>query len=360
MYAWILATALALTTPDGGADIAPASLPVASPSAVATLPPELRQRLHDEVLSVPAAPQQRLEQVLHFMFDADALGITYDEGATYSVEQTYALRRANCLSFTLMFLALAREAGLDVQAQEIENTLSWRQQENTIYRTNHINAGVRIQGRHFNVDTSGDTLIAADRPIVIGEQRLLAHYYNNLAMEQLAKGNAATGLQLMQVALASDAGYAPLWSNTGVLHVHEGNFAAAEQAYLKALSLDPEEDGALFNMVSLSRRTGDVDREAEYRRRLTRVQQKDPLHHFMLAMDYERNGDYAQAITHYRRAIRLHAGEHRFYSALARAYLKAGNPRRAGKALKRAQSLTDGATRAAYRAQLQELHQPSN
>ena len=358
MYALFLATALLLGEPGEGA-VAPAIPVVVEPAATVTaLPEELRQRFHEEVLSSPATGRQRLEQVLHFMLDADALAITYDQGATYSVAQTYAQHRANCLSFTMLFLALAREAEIDARPQEIEDTLSWHQEQNTIFRNNHINAGVRIDGHAFTIDTSGDTLIAGDRPVAMSEQRLLAHYYNNLAMDQLAQGNVMAGQTLMDAALAQDATYAPIWSNAGVLLLRQGDVAAAERAYRQALKLDPDEDGALFNMISLSRRLGDARREAEFRRRLDRVQQKDPLHHFMQAMDYERNGDYTQAIRHYRQAIRLHADEHRFYSALARAYLKAGNARGAGRALKRAQALTDGATRAAYRAQLQELNLP--
>jgi Flp pilus assembly protein TadD len=325
------------------------------------MPPELRQRLRDEVLSAPAPGQrQRLEQLLHFMLDANALGIAYDENATNSIAQTYATRKANCLSFTLLFLAMAREAGFEGRGQEIRNTLSWHQQEGTIYRNNHVNAGVLVAGRTLTVDTSGDRIITGERPVVISEQRLLAHYYNNLAMEQLALGDISAGLQLMDAALAQAPDYAPLWSNAGVLHMRNQDIAAAERSYLKALKLDPEEGGALFNMVSLAHRQGDAGREAEFRRRLSRVEQKDPLHHFMLAMDYERNGNYAKAITHYQRAIRLFPGEHRFYSALAQVYLKAGEPKRAGKALLRAQALTQGATRAAYTTRLQELQRPSN
>lgn len=360
MYALFLATVLSLAAPGADTSAAP-PVPVAvAPASVMTLPPELRQRLHDDVLSTPAGtPRQRLEQLLHFMVDADALGITYDEDATYSVEQAYAARKANCLSFTLIFLAFAHEAGLDAHPQEIEDTLSWHQQETTIYRNNHVNAIVRLDGHDVIVDVSGETLIAADRPVTIGDQRMLAHYYNNLAMAHLSRGDMADAMQLMQTALASDPTYAPHWSNAGVVHLRQGDLVAAERAYLKALEIDPDEDGALFNMIGLSHRLGDAAREADYRRRLDRVQQHDPLHQFMLAMDFERTGDYAQAIAHYRRAIRLHAGEHRFYSALARAYLKAGDPRRAGKALTRAQSLSDGATRAAYRAQLLELKRSS-
>ncbi len=360
MYALLLATALSLARPQADTAIAPAIPPpqaasIPTPAEVTALPPELRDRLRAEVLARPAPEAQRLQQLLHFMFDGGALAITYDESATYTVAETYARRRANCLSFTLLFLALAREAGLEAQPQEIEDTLSWRQEAGTIYRNNHINAGVRINGRRLTIDTSGDALIAADHPVAISQERLVAHYYNNLAMQRLADKDITGGLRLMAAALEMEPAYAPLWSNAGVLHVRRGDHAAAERAYLHALALDADEDGALFNMIGLTQRLGDARREADYRRRLARVQQRDPLHHFMLAMDAERIGDYGTSIRHYRQAIRLQGREHRFHSALARAYLKAGNAKRAGKALMRAQALSDGAVRAAYRAQLKEL-----
>jgi len=357
MYALLLA-ALSLAGPANAPVVEPA--PVPPPTAVMALPPELRERMREAVLATPASPAERLARLLHFMLDEDALAIVYDEDATYSVADTYAARRANCLSFTLLFVAMAREAGLDAQPQEIENTLSWRQEANTIYRNNHINARVHIQGRRLTVDTSGDTVIAVDRPVAIDDRRLIAHYYNNLAMARMAHGEIDRAMQLMDAALALEPTYAPLWSNAGVLQVRAGDLAAAGRAYDKALVLDPKEDGALFNMIGLAHRLGDNRREVAFRDRLSRVQRRDPLHQFMLGMDAERNGDYRQAIASYRRAIHLYPGEHRFHSALARAYLKAGDARRAGKALRRAQAHSEGEVRAAYRAQLRELKRSSN
>ena len=130
MHALFLAAMLSLAAPGGDPSaVTPAAIEAAPPAEVMVMPPELRRRLHDEVLSTPAPPRERLDQLLHFMLDAEALGIAYDELATHSVAQTYAVRKANCLSFTLLFLAIAREAGLDARAQEIENTLSWRQED---------------------------------------------------------------------------------------------------------------------------------------------------------------------------------------------------------------------------------------
>ena len=352
MFAWVLVAALALSAPAFAG-------PESGPQAMA-LPPALQAQLHTHVLVGSPSQRERLDRLAVFALDPQGLGITYDEDASYSVEQVYATRKANCLAFTMLFLAMAREAGLDAYAQELGETLAWHESGGTIIRDNHINAGVRIGGHRYSVDLTGDSVFGLQPPAPVSDQRMLAHYYNNLAVGRLEHGDVASAQQIMTTALALDPSYAPHWSNAGVLFLHGGDAAAAERAYAKALALDPTNASALFNMVDLLHRNGNDPREAEFRQRLARVQQNDPLQHFVEALDYERVGDYPRAIEHYRRAIQLHHGEHRFYSALARAYLLAGDTRDASRALGRAESLSDGATRAAYRAQLEDLRRASN
>ncbi|HEY0502158.1 MAG TPA: tetratricopeptide repeat protein [Lysobacter sp.] len=346
--AWV-AVVMALALQAGLACAQPA------PGELMTLPVELRQRLHAEVLDGRHGAQQKLDRLGRFMFEPEGLGMTYQEDANHSVAQAYATRTANCLTFTLLFVALAREAGLDAAPQEIEDTLAWRQDDGTLYLSNHVNAVVRIGSRRYIVDVAGDNVIARDPPAPISDERLMSHYYNNLAVQRLAQGDYPGGLAMADAALRLDPLYATHWSNAGVLHVRNGDLPAAQRAYARALALDPRNANALFNVASLAQRMGDRSREMEYRQRLAKVQQDDPFHQFLLAANYERTGDLARAIRHYRRAISLHGEEHRFHSALANAYLQAGDVRRAARSLARAQALSDGDTRAAYRDRLDQL-----
>ncbi|UNK49533.1 tetratricopeptide repeat protein [Lysobacter sp. S4-A87] len=349
MFTWVIAATLALATP------APTAADATPPAQIMALPAELQSRYQDEVLNGHPSQHARLERTVDFMFGEQGLGMTYKEDATATVSQAYATREANCLTFTLLFLALAREAGLDATPQEIEQTLAWHQEEGTLYRSNHINASVRIGGRMYSVDVARDAVIARHPPQPITQARLIAHFYNNLGIAALERLDLVQAQRDLALATELDPGYANHWSNAGVIAVRSGNSQAAERAYDQALTLDPDNTNALFNMAGLAHRHGDAQREADYRRRLARLQQKDPFHHFLLAVNHERAGEYPLAIRHYRQAIRLYGDEHRFYSALARAYLGAGDTKRAAKALVRAQALSDGDTRAAYRAKLDSL-----
>ena len=351
MFSWLLAAALALPSPAQSTAVATDPVPQ---SEVMAMPPALQAQVRAIVIGNDASPTQRFQRLMNFVIAEDGLGMTYEEDATYTVAQAYAARKANCLTFTLLVLAVAKEAGLEAYPQEVGETLSWREVDGTIYRDNHINAGVRVGAHHFTVDPAADLIFLPRSPVKVSHERLLSHYYNNVAVDRLQEGRIDAALQDMAVALELDPGYATLWSNVGVMYLHDGDAEAAERAYLKALTLDPMDASALFNMVQLLHRLKDP-RERGYRRRLASVEQKDPLQQFLQALDHERAGDYPRAIDSIRRAIQLMPDEHRFYAALARIYERAGDVSRARSALASAQSHSRGKVQANYQAERERL-----
>ncbi len=173
----------------------------------------------------------------------------------------------------------------------------------------------------------------------MSDQRLLSHYYNNRAADLVTQHALEDAARHMHIALQLDPGYANSWSNLGVVQLRQGELAQARVAYQRALELEPTHSPALYNMLTLAQRAGDPGGGAEYRSRLERVQVRDPFHHFQLASEHDRHGRYTLAVTHYQRAIHLHGSEHRFHLGLARAYQQMGEPRRAQRALRRAQAL---------------------
>lgn len=379
MSAWVLVAALALAsladplpaasaTPEAqsgpAAPVPPASAATSTfPPAieeVMALPPVLRQRIAEQVTASARSDTQRLQRLVEVIFGADGLGIAYQDDATTTVDQAYLTRKANCLTFTLLFVALAREAGLEAYPQEIDETLAWHQEASTIYQSNHVNAGIRIGARRYTVDVGSDTLIGRDPPEQVSDQRLLSHFYSNRAASLMAQQALEDAARHMHIALQLDPGYANSWSNQGVLYLRQGEVDNARLAYRRALELDPSNSAALFNMLALVQRTGDARGEAEYRRRLERVQARDPFHQFLLATDHEHHGRHALAATHYRRAIQLHGREHRFHFALARVYLHLGQTKLAERALRRAQALGGESWQSVYQQKLDGLARMKN
>lgn len=345
MMTWLFAGALALST------VAPVPAvltepPVPQPEQVMSVPPELRAELQRWVIGSGGSHTLRLQRLVDFMFQDSGLGMKYAADPTLTVAQAYRARRANCLTFTLMTVALAREVGLQAYGQEIEDALAWREKGSLVYRTNHVNAGIRIGARRFSVDVAENSILAPNPPKPVSDQRLLALYYNNRVAEMLASAAVPqVAARYMALSLRLDPGYANSWNNAGVLHLHQGDHQAAERDYLKALELDSRNASALFNLALLYDNDGDQMRSASFKQRLQKVQLKDPYYQLLQAMDAAEQGDYGLAVKRYKRAIRLHRSEPRFYLGLAHAYQELGDEGRARRALSRARALSlDGAS----------------
>lgn len=350
MIGWVLVAALALQ--GDVVDVAPPD-----PAQLMVVPVELQARVQAQVNDPGRGEQERLRRLLAMLSDGEqGLAIQYRDEATQTVAEAYFSRQANCVTYTMLFLALAERAGLEAYPQEIEETLAWQQRDGIVYRTNHVNAGLRIGTRRYTVDVGGDFVMSRHPAHRISMQRLLAQYYNNRAAVLMTERRMSSALAHARVALELDSTYPITWSNTGVLRLHDGDLPGALRDYETALELDPDNAPALFNLVGLYQRTGERERQRFYQRRLDKVRQVDPFHQFLMAEEYERQGNASLAIRHYQRAIRLHGGEHRFHYGLARAYLLLDDRRAAARAMQKALALArDEATLGAYRLKLEQI-----
>lgn len=353
MIAWTMAALLAVSSPEPRA-----GLP--DPVRIMAVPPELQAQLEARVLHAAGSKPQRLQRLVDFVFDPDGLGLEYDLTATRTVEETFRTRKGNCLSFTLLFVALARAAGLNASVQEVGQVLTWYEDEGFAYDAGHVNVLLRLGDQERTVDLDRNVLVARNGPKRISDRRALAHFYNNRGSELMAAGDPDAAAAALDTALALAPDFAPAWNNLGVLHARNGHSDRAERAYLAALDLDRAQAPAMSNLVRLYERSGDARRAKQYLRRLERVRRADPFHQFMLAVRAEQRGDYRGAVNRYRKAIRLYREAHQFRFGLARAYFLMGDFRRAQRELVLARALgEDDFTRSRYQAKLDSLRRLS-
>lgn len=328
-------------------------LPPPSPQTLLAIPPELQRLLRQKVMH--GAQEMRVRALVHLIFDEDALGLRYSTEATHTVAETYQLRSANCLSFTLFFVALAREAGIPARPQEVGQVLSWWQDQRTIYNFGHVNAQVRIDGRPGTVDLDASVLMDRRGPRVITDERLFAHYYNNRGSELMAAGQNGPARAYFQQALRMDATLPNVWNNLGVLESREGDLTAAGRDYAQALALNPSHVASLSNRINLYRRLGDDAHADATLKYLEQIRAVDPFYQFMMGRQAESSGRYAEAISRYRRAVTLYPAAHQFHFGLARAYFLSGNARLAEREMRRARDLGPENDRTRYQAKIEGL-----
>jgi tetratricopeptide (TPR) repeat protein len=331
----------------------PAELPP-TPEEVFAVPKELRAALHQRV-GPGNSPEQKLKRLVDFMLGAEGLQLQYVPGATHTVGDSYRTRQVNCLSFTLLAVARARELGMPAQAQQIDRVLAWSATGEVVMQSMHANAAVSVRGLQFIVDIAADRVVATTGPSRISDSHLLALYYDNRAMELLAAGRIAEARVWLDTSLKHYPDDAALWNNAGVLSLRSGDRDGAEALFLKAQEKDPKLTSTLYNLVSFYRDKGDIARATRWQAKADEVLRKDPFYQFSLGQARERAQDYAGAVQQYRRAIKLNRNEQMFHFALGRVYFQMGDIARARDELHSAALLGSDQDRLRYQAKLDAL-----
>lgn len=368
MSAWKLLCVLVLLGAAPVAGAAPTDVPAPaawttaappSPEQILAIPPAMQAMLRQRVIDPVYSREQRLQRLVHMIFDEDGMHLVYDPYATQTLTETWQTQRANCLSFTLMFVTLAQAAGIDARVQEVAQVVTWYQDQGAIYNIGHVNVGVNLDGRLALVDLDRNVLYDRYGPHQIDQQRALAHFYNNRGAMRMSDGDPVLARAYYRAALAQDPDFVAGWNNLGVLEARSGNLAEAERAYRTALQLKPRNAASLTNASALYRRLGDTGQASLLARRLQQVQRSDPFVQFRLGNEAEQRRNYPEAIRAYRRAISLYGTAHPFHFGLARAYFLDGDIRRASVEMAKARDLAGsnaGLLKAQYQAKLDSLH----
>ncbi|MGF6419021.1 tetratricopeptide (TPR) repeat protein [Stenotrophomonas sp. AN71] len=334
-----------------------ATVALPSPQQVFAIPPAMRDMLRTQVINRGYSREQHLQALVEMIFDRHGMDLQYDADATLTVSEIWQQRRANCLAFTLMFVALAREAGIQARVQEVGQVVSWYQDQDQglVYTVGHVNAGVGFGGRFATVDLDRNVLYDRRGPQPISQARALAHFYNNRGAERMASGDLAGARTFFSAALVQDSSFAATWNNLGVLENRSGDTGAARRALETALRLDGRQDAALNNASTLYRTLGMTAQAQSLEQRLRSVQREDPFTQYMLGAQAERAGQLDDAIRYYRQAVRLYDTAHQFHFGLARVYFLAGQLTRADRELLRAQELGGASQQARYQSKLDSL-----
>jgi len=336
------------------------------PSQVMAIPDELRNEFRTKVLDVTNTPEQRLRRMVAFMFDKDGLNLHYRGDITNTVAESYRTREVNCLSFTLMAVALAREAGMKAQGQQINRILAWSLMGDVVMQSLHANAVVTLKDRNLMVKDDRDFVLdisssdAYTRDFIVtdykvDDDRMLASFYGNRAMELLVAGHLADSRVWLDTAMKLSPQDPLLWNNAGVLSQRMGDAAAAEHWFLRAAKQDPRLTSALYNLVAMYESKGDATRAAFWQERADKMLHDDPYYQFSLGERNAQSGSYDGAIRHYRRAISLDSRAQIFHFGLARAYAQLGRMRDADRELVIAKRLSTGADQERYQTKLDAL-----
>lgn len=293
--------------------------------------PEMAEFL-DTYIIEGSAEHTRVRQLLFSVMGEGNFDLVYDE-TTRTAAETFRDHRGNCLSFTNLFVAMARHVGLDAYYQEIQIPPDWSTAGDALLLSLHVNVFLDMKHRTDRVVDFNSQVVhfyihelkPNYKRRVISDERARAHYFNNIGVEHmLLGGDTLAALSNLQQSVREDGTFAPAWISLGILHRREGYPDYAEAALLQALKVDEFNLVAMSNLASLYEDEG-ITRQAEhYRRMVHKHRMKNPYYRYFLARNAVIDGDYRAAIDHLNHAIAKNDQEHRFFFLLSICYLMLG------------------------------------
>jgi Flp pilus assembly protein TadD len=298
---------------------------------------------------------QQVSMLVRLVFQQNSLHFPYVP-ETRTAAETFSKRGGNCVSFTFLFLAMARHLGLDARFREVDIVPIWSKVGSVISVSRHANAVVYIDGQAYVVDLFPRVSPLQTGGRIVSDERALAHFLSNRGVDHLGAGRQETAIEYFQRAMNLDPTAAFVWANMGAALSISGRLEDGEKAYLRALKLDPSELVAMSNLAALYERLGRERDAKNYQARVRKFKLRNPYYHYGLGMQSYEAGEFREAVDHFRSALKLKPVEHNFYLALARTYAKLGQMDKASSNLKlAAKNAPDQASKSRYNEKLAVL-----
>lgn len=256
------------------------------------------------------------------------LGMRYIALNTTTAARAFEQREVNCLSFTLMYVAMARHIGLKAGVNDVQVPPTWDMRDGESFLLfRHVNAKVMLpRGDELILDLEMERYSPVYEQSVINDRQVAAHFYNNLGMERVARGDRQSGFLHLRKALQLDDQQSHIWNNLGTLYKRMGENAAAETAYLQGLTLAPGDLPLMSNLSSLYKARGEPEKAAYFFQLVREHRNSNPYYLYSLAQEQLAAGDLARAQRYLEQAMAKQAEDPRFYRLAAEIYDQRAQP----------------------------------
>ena len=281
----------------------------------------------------------RMKRLVYAIIGDGNFELVYDD-KTRTAQETFRDARGNCLSFTNLFIAMARYLNIHAEYQEVEIPPEWSIVGESFLFSQHVNVlvdlGVGLQ-RVVDFNMYDFQVTYARR--VISDARARAHYFSNIGVEHMLNGETTLAFANFRQAILEDRSFSPAWINMGVLHRREKYPNYSEAAYKQALEIYQFNLIAMSNLANLYHEEGKTELAEQYLARVQSHRMKNPYYRYQIANAAFIDGDYETAIKNLNYAIGKREDEDRFYFLLSLSYLMSGEKKEAQRWMKKAEEV---------------------
>ncbi len=310
------------------------------------LTPEMKAFATAAVAGVTAADKkaEALHQALMTSEQLGGRGITYSAYITNTGIDAFEKRQANCLSYTLLYVAMARHLGLKAEVNEVMLPPTWDMREGDTYLfMRHVNAKVfmpnlmRTWVRSVNTADVADIVVDLEmrrfrahyKQQVIGKDLVAAQFYSNRGMELAAEGDSRNAFLYLRKALLMSEEPSYIWSNFGSFYRRQGFLPEAEAIYLHGLEVNPRDYTIMHNLAGLYKEMGNKEQQKYYQERVRKHRNANPYYMYRRAQEAVDKQDYDKALKLIKAAIKKEKDEIRFYRLAVTIYDALGDKQNA-------------------------------
>lgn len=176
--------------------------------------------------------------------------VVEDLRATPTAEEAFVRRRADCVGFALLLVALARAQGAAARFA-VAAELTGDEHAGT-WRLRHGHLATTFAGRVF--DAGGERRFDPARDGVLEDRTAFALFFSNRGAQRLLAGEAAEAVELLYRAVRFDPSVPYVWGNLGAALGRTGDLGGAVLAQEMAVRLDPDDAVARRNLEALRAR----------------------------------------------------------------------------------------------------------
>ena len=282
---------------------------------------------------------RRMQRLVYAIIGDGNFDLVYDD-RTRTASETFKAARGNCLSFTNLFIAMARYLDIHAEYQEVDIPPDWSLAGESFFFSQHVNVLVDLGvGMQRVVDFNIYDFQATYQRRPISDARARAHYFSNIGVEHMMKGNNRLAYANFRQALREDSRFSPAWINMGILHRREQYPNYAETSYKQALEIYQFNLIAMSNLANLYEEEGKTEWAEQYKDRVQMHRLSNPYYRYAQANTAFMDGDYRAAIKNLEYAIDMVDDEDRFYFLMSLSYLMSGDKEQSAHWMKKAEEV---------------------
>ncbi len=244
------------------------------------------------------------------------LRVVYDAGVNLTAVEVFESRRANCVSFTNFFVALARSVGLEAYYVDVTERRRYLRRGGVIVHVGHVCAVVREGPDLFFVDFAERTRQQAIARRVMSDLEGLAHFMINEGVDYAAllgmpeHGGksfvfADQDIERFKLALAIAPTFAKARLNLGTAYLHRGRRLLAEKEFKWAIKDAPRFSPAYIALGNLYFSQKRFDEAIKLFQTALKRQKRNPFLRYKLATSYFTLRRYGKALSAAKTALKI-------------------------------------------------------